>query len=59
MKYSNIGGQAVMEGVMMRNGEKWAVAVRTADKQITVKTGVYRGVIKNKSLQKLRRCQSC
>ena len=42
-----------MEGVMMRNGEKWAVAVRTADKQITVKTGVYRGVIKNKSLQKL------
>ena len=53
MKYSNIGGQAVMEGVMMRNGEKWAVAVRTADKQITVKTGVYRGVIKNKSLQKL------
>ena len=42
-----------MEGVMMRNGEKWAVAVRTADKQITVKTGVYRGVIKNKTLQKL------
>lgn len=42
-----------MEGVMMRNGEKWAVAVRTADKQITVKTGVYRGVIKNKSMQKL------
>ena len=45
MKYSNIGGQAVMEGVMMRNAEKWAVAVRTADSQITVKTGVYKGVI--------------
>ena len=52
MKYSNIGGQAVMEGVMMRNGEKWAVAVRTADHQITVKTGVYHGVIRNKTLQK-------
>ena len=53
MKYSNIGGQAVMEGVMMRNGEKWAVAVRTADSQITVRTGVYRGVIRSKALQKL------
>ena len=53
MKYSNIGGQAVMEGVMMRNSEKWAVAVRTADNQITVRTGVYRGVIRNKTVQKL------
>ena len=42
-----------MEGVMMRNGEKWAVAVRTADSQITVRTGVYRGVIRSKALQKL------
>ena len=31
MKPSGIGGQAVIEGVMMRNGEKYAVAVRTAD----------------------------
>lgn len=36
MKYSGIGGQAVMEGVMMRNGNKYAVAVRTPDKSITV-----------------------
>ncbi len=28
MKYSGIGGQAVMEGVMMRNGDKYAVSVR-------------------------------
>lgn len=41
MKYSNIGGQAVMEGVMMRNGDRYAVAVRTADNQITVKTDVW------------------
>ncbi len=53
MKYSNIGGQAVMEGVMMRNAEKWAVAVRTADKQITVKTGIYKGVIPSKGVNKI------
>ena len=28
MKYSGIGGQAVIEGVMMRNKNKYAVAVR-------------------------------
>lgn len=42
MKYSGIGGQAVMEGVMMRNDDRYAVAVRTADRQITVKTGTLR-----------------
>lgn len=31
MKYSGIGGQAVMEGVMMRNGKDYAVAVRLTD----------------------------
>ena len=36
MKYSGIGGQAVMEGVMMRNGNQYAVAVRKPDKEITV-----------------------
>ncbi len=36
MKYSGIGGQAVMEGVMMRNGDKYAVAVRKPDKSIEV-----------------------
>ena len=38
MKYSGIGGQAVMEGVMMRNGRKYAVAVRKPDHQIEIKT---------------------
>ena len=50
MKYSNIGGQAVMEGVMMRNGENYAVAVRTADKEIVVKTDQYHSFIKNKKI---------
>ena len=29
--YSGIGGQAVIEGIMMRNGEKYSVAVRRPD----------------------------
>ena len=32
-----VGGQAVIEGVMMRNKEKFAVAVRTKDGKIKVK----------------------
>lgn len=53
MKYSNIGGQAVMEGVMMRNSEKYAVAVRSADHSIVVKTGIYHGVIRNQKIARL------
>ena len=30
-RYSGIGGQAVLEGVMMKNKEKYAVAVRRPD----------------------------
>ena len=33
----DIGGQAVIEGVMMRNKEKFAIAVRTKDGKIKVK----------------------
>ncbi len=32
--YSGIGGQAVMEGIMMRNKNRYAVAVRKPDKNI-------------------------
>ena len=34
--YSGIGGQAVMEGIMMRNNDRYAVAVRKPNKQIEV-----------------------
>lgn len=37
MKYSGIGGQAVMEGVMMQNKDTYAVAVRRPDHEIDVK----------------------
>lgn len=36
MKPSGIGGQAVIEGVMMKSGSKYAVAVRKPDKEIAV-----------------------
>ncbi len=36
MSYSGIGGQAVMEGVMMKNGRDYAVAVRTPSGEIDV-----------------------
>lgn len=36
MKSSNIGGQAVIEGIMMKNGDCYAVAVRQPDGQIAV-----------------------
>ncbi len=37
MKYANIGGQAVMEGVMMRHKDRYAVAVRKENHEIEVK----------------------
>lgn len=36
MKYSGIGGQAVIEGVMMKNQKEYAVAVRKPDGQVEV-----------------------
>ena len=53
MKSSNIGGQAVMEGIMMRNKDVYSVAVRKPDKEIEVKVEDYKSVVKCKSLQKL------
>ncbi|MBR5348085.1 MAG: DUF1385 domain-containing protein [Lachnospiraceae bacterium] len=41
MKSSGIGGQAVMEGIMMKNGEKYAVGVRLPDQEIFVKVDEY------------------
>lgn len=39
MKSSGIGGQAVLEGVMMRNKSEYAVAVRKPDGEIAVTKG--------------------
>lgn len=44
MKSSGIGGQAVMEGIMMRNGREYSVAVRKENGEIEVKKETYKGV---------------
>jgi uncharacterized protein YqhQ len=49
-KSSNIGGQAVMEGVMMRSGDNYAVAVRKPNQEIELKVEKYQSVIKNPKL---------
>ena len=53
MKYSGVGGQAVMEGIMMRNQDKYAVAVRKPDKELHVKVFDYKGPTKNKKLRNI------
>lgn len=45
MKSSNIGGQAVLEGIMMRSGGKYSVAVRRPDGEIAVDVQDYKSVI--------------
>lgn len=44
MKYSGIGGQAVLEGVMMKNKEQYAVAVRKPNGEIEVEVEHYVGI---------------
>lgn len=53
MKSSNIGGQAVLEGVMMKNEDQYAVAVRKPDGEIALQKEVYDGIVKWKKLTKI------
>ena len=53
MKSSNIGGQAVMEGIMMRHKDVYSIAVRKPDKEIEIKVEDYKSVMKWKSLLKI------
>lgn len=46
MKSSNIGGQAVLEGIMMKSGDNYAVAVRKTDGEIVVQKETYRSIVK-------------
>ena len=41
MKYSGIGGQAVIEGIMMKNKQEYATAVRKPDGEIEVEKDTY------------------
>ena len=53
MKYSGIGGQAVMEGVMMKNKDTYAVAVRKSDGEIIVEKKEYKGIFGDSAFLKL------
>ena len=51
--YSGIGGQAVLEGVMMKNKDDYAVAIRKPNGEIEVEVDVYRGVLHDSALKKV------
>lgn len=54
MKSSNIGGQAVLEGIMMKNKDEYAVAVRKPDGNVEVDKKEYRSVVgRHKMLLKI------
>ena len=50
---SGIGGQAVLEGVMMKNKEKYAVAVRKPDGEIEVEVETYQGLAHGSKFKEL------
>lgn len=52
-RYSGIGGQAVLEGVMMKNKEKYAVAVRKPDGEIEVEVETYQGLVHGSKFKEL------
>jgi uncharacterized protein YqhQ len=45
-----IGGQAVLEGIMMKNKDKYAVAVRKPDNEIEVMVDEYKGFAEGKKI---------
>ena len=53
MKSSNIGGQAVLEGIMMKNKDRYAVAVRKPDHEIEVQVEEYKSVVPWKKVLKI------
>lgn len=53
MHYSGIGGQAVLEGIMMKNKDKYSVAVRTPDGDIDVAVEEYEPFVGTKVLYKI------
>lgn len=52
-KSSGIGGQAVMEGIMMRHKDKYSIAIRKPDQEIEIKIEDYKSVIPLEKLGKL------
>ncbi len=53
LRASGIGGQAVMEGIMMRNQDKYAIAVRNPDHTITLEVKEYKGILHGKKIMEI------
>ena len=53
MKSSNIGGQAVLEGIMMKNKDRYAVAVRKPDQEIEVDVQEYKSIVPWKAVSQI------
>lgn len=51
--FSGIGGQAVLEGVMMKNGNRYAVAVRKEDGSIVIKEDNFKGFLSDTPVRKI------
>ncbi len=51
--YSGIGGQAVLEGIMMKNGDKYSVAVRKPNGEIEVELDTYHGILEGSKIKKI------
>ena len=51
--YSGIGGQAVLEGIMMKNKEQYAVAVRKPNGEIEVEVEHYNGILHGSKLMNI------
>ena len=51
--YSGIGGQAVLEGVMMRNKDMYSVAVRKPNGEIAVEIDEYHGIASGSKLMRI------
>lgn len=51
MRYAKIGGQAVIEGVMMRYGDDYAIAVRKPNHEIEIKKDKYKGMVSKLGLR--------
>lgn len=51
--YSGIGGQAVLEGIMMKNKDKYAVAVRKPDNEIEVEVDTHHSFIHGSKIKEL------
>jgi len=51
--YSGVGGQAVLEGVMMKNKDRYAVAVRKPNGEIDVEISNYQGILEDSKVKKI------